>query len=206
MEMFLRKYDKDCMKIMMLKHEETFRQQVVHELHRLYRVQKILMRDMKNNDELKRQRLVNCTRFNLGDRDADTDSCLLSNRHRQRRPRRRVLNLELPADEYIERAEADMTLELEQASDIELTLTVGSSWRKREETSFTSDSGASFSTSSTESGGIKLTAHGWETRETEDANISYDNGIKDCLELEGLRDERLKQPSWHFQCLNLRMT
>ncbi|CAL9100319.1 unnamed protein product [Musa textilis] len=205
MEMFLRKYDKECMKMMMLKHEETFRQQVVHELHRLYRVQKFLMRDMKNN-ELKRQRLVNRTRFNLGDRDAGTESCLLSNRHRERRPRRGVLNLELPADEYIERAEEDMTMELEQESDIELTLTVGSSWRKREETSFTSDSGASFSSSSTESGGLKLSAHGWETRQAEDANIGYDNGIKDCLELEGLRDERLKQPSWHFQCLSLRMT
>ncbi|CAL9179725.1 unnamed protein product [Musa hybrid cultivar] len=205
MEMFLRKDDKECMKMMMLKHEETFRQQVVHELHRLYGVQKFLMRDMKNN-ELKRQRLVNRTRFNLGDRDAGTVSCLLSERHRERRPRRRVLNLELPADEYIERAEEETTLELEQASDIELTLTVGSCWRKREETSFTSDSGASFSSSSTESGGLKVSAHRWETRQTEDANISYDNGIKDCLELEGPRDERLKQPSWHFQCLSLRMT
>ncbi|KAM3260453.1 hypothetical protein ACQJBY_051613 [Aegilops geniculata] len=44
--------DKDTLKMAMLKHEETFRQQV-HDLHRLYRIQKLLMRDLKR--EIKSQ-------------------------------------------------------------------------------------------------------------------------------------------------------
>uniref|UniRef100_J3LT32 Uncharacterized protein n=1 Tax=Oryza brachyantha TaxID=4533 RepID=J3LT32_ORYBR len=46
MEQVFQHYDKDTLKMAMLKHEETFRQQV-HELHRLYRIQKLLMRDLK---------------------------------------------------------------------------------------------------------------------------------------------------------------
>lgn len=41
----LNQYDKENMKIAMLKHEETFREQV-YELHRLYRIQKVLMKDI----------------------------------------------------------------------------------------------------------------------------------------------------------------
>ncbi|KAL6894014.1 hypothetical protein ACP4OV_008112 [Aristida adscensionis] len=52
MEQAFRHSDKDTLKMAMLKHEETFRQQV-HELHRLYRIQKLLMRDLKR--ELKSQ-------------------------------------------------------------------------------------------------------------------------------------------------------
>ncbi|WOL02579.1 hypothetical protein Cni_G11298 [Canna indica] len=203
MERFLRKYDKECMKMMMLKHEETFRQQV-HELHRLYRVQKLLMRDMKNNNKLKAQSLINCTQFNLlGDQKNDPDSCLPSHRNQEpRNRRRRVLNLELPADEYIERAEEELMLELEEGGDIELTLTIGNNWRKREEASFTSDSAASFSSSSTESGGLKLTGHGWDLQQMDDANISCESSAKNHFELEGARE---KHPSWHLQYLSLKM-
>uniref|UniRef100_A0A1J3I1R7 Uncharacterized protein n=1 Tax=Noccaea caerulescens TaxID=107243 RepID=A0A1J3I1R7_NOCCA len=48
MEKLLNPYDKQYMKMAMLKHEETFKQQV-YELHRLYEVQKILMKNMKIN-------------------------------------------------------------------------------------------------------------------------------------------------------------
>ncbi|KAI8542051.1 hypothetical protein RHMOL_Rhmol08G0109200 [Rhododendron molle] len=44
----LKPYDKECMKMAMLKHEQTFKQQVF-ELHRLYRVQKSLMRSIKGS-------------------------------------------------------------------------------------------------------------------------------------------------------------
>ncbi|CAL9206503.1 unnamed protein product [Musa hybrid cultivar] len=169
MERFLRKYDKECMKMMMLKHEETFRQQV-HELHRLYRVQKLLMRGI-NTEQSRRRRRRRC----------------------------RVLNLELPADEYIERGEADATVDVEQEDDIELALTIGSGWRNWEETY---DSGASFSSSSTGSGELKTSGHGWELRQVEDVSFSYGNGF----ELEALRASRLKRPPWHLQCSSLRMT
>ncbi|CAG7860516.1 hypothetical protein BRARA_I00850 [Brassica rapa] len=48
MEKLLNPYEKQYMKMAMLKHEETFKQQV-NELHRLYQVQKILMENMQIN-------------------------------------------------------------------------------------------------------------------------------------------------------------
>ncbi|XP_039158345.1 uncharacterized protein LOC120286095 [Eucalyptus grandis] len=48
MEKLLRPYDKEHMKLAMLKHEETFREQV-YELHRLYRIQKALMKNSKSS-------------------------------------------------------------------------------------------------------------------------------------------------------------
>lgn len=48
MEKLLNHYDREYMKMAMLKHEETFRQQVC-ELHRLYRIQKMLMKDIARN-------------------------------------------------------------------------------------------------------------------------------------------------------------
>ncbi|KAJ6733214.1 hypothetical protein OIU74_005053 [Salix koriyanagi] len=48
MEKFLKPCDKECMRMAMLKHEETFKEQVC-ELHRLYRIQKIMMRNIESN-------------------------------------------------------------------------------------------------------------------------------------------------------------
>ncbi|XP_073063823.1 uncharacterized protein [Primulina eburnea] len=45
---FMNPYDKEYMKMAMLKHEETFRDQV-NELHRLYRIQKMLMKEIAKN-------------------------------------------------------------------------------------------------------------------------------------------------------------
>nr|XP_043617044.1 uncharacterized protein LOC122588889 [Erigeron canadensis]XP_043617045.1 uncharacterized protein LOC122588889 [Erigeron canadensis] len=45
MDKFVQPYDKECMKMAMLKHEETFKEQV-YELHRLYQIQKMLMKNM----------------------------------------------------------------------------------------------------------------------------------------------------------------
>ncbi|KAL6658027.1 hypothetical protein ACP70R_004274 [Stipagrostis hirtigluma subsp. patula] len=47
MSRYLKQYEKEHMKMAMLKQEETFKQQV-QELHRLYRVQKLLMTDAAN--------------------------------------------------------------------------------------------------------------------------------------------------------------
>ncbi|KAJ0982102.1 hypothetical protein J5N97_010357 [Dioscorea zingiberensis] len=55
MERSLKKCDKESMKMAMLKHEETFREQV-HELHRLYGVQKVLMSDMKKQQKVEQIR------------------------------------------------------------------------------------------------------------------------------------------------------
>ncbi|KAK1433134.1 hypothetical protein QVD17_10040 [Tagetes erecta] len=46
MDKFFQPYDKECMKMALLKHEETFKEQV-YELHRLYQVQKMLMKNLQ---------------------------------------------------------------------------------------------------------------------------------------------------------------
>lgn len=189
----LKQYDKDYMKMAMLKQEETFRQQV-HELHRLYRVQKLLMNDTQA--EIKRQRKSSSTRACGNDRwNAENETDM----HQQNQTRaRQVLNLELPAEEYIE-----------EESDLELTLATGGSRRRKNGNSFTSDSGASFSSSSTESGGVKLNGNEWGLFRVPDVNIgSYRSERKSKFNAEEqmISEERVKRPPWLFQCLSLNMT
>ncbi|CAN6356686.1 unnamed protein product [Urochloa humidicola] len=78
--------DMEVMKMAMLKHEETFRQQV-NELHRLYRIQRQLMSDL-------------------------TREVPVATRRRSKQPRR-ALDLQLPADEYIVSSDEDDGAELE---------------------------------------------------------------------------------------------
>ncbi|KAF3333869.1 hypothetical protein FCM35_KLT01560 [Carex littledalei] len=165
MEHFLKQCDKELMKMAMIKHEETFRQQV-HELHRLYRIQKQLMRDVKSTNELKRQR----------------SSMSPPNHHSKPR---RALNLQLPADEYI------VSTQDEHETELELTLAIGCTRKKREGTPLASDSGGSFSSSSTESGGP--VNHEWVPLPVTDHVMvrSFDE---------------IKNPPWFVQCLSLRMT
>ncbi|EER93832.1 hypothetical protein BDA96_01G178600 [Sorghum bicolor] len=91
--------DMELVKMAMLRHEETFRQQV-HELHRLYRVQKHLMLSSE---------LVSCRRQ--------------IRRRRRQQPRRALdVHLRLPADECVVVAPPP------SADDgLELTLAIGSS-------------------------------------------------------------------------------
>uniref|UniRef100_A0A0E0MP08 Uncharacterized protein n=1 Tax=Oryza punctata TaxID=4537 RepID=A0A0E0MP08_ORYPU len=103
MDKLVRQCDMEVMKMAMLKHEETFRQQV-HELHRLYRIQRQLMSDLTMAE--------------------------LSSGHRRRQPRRsskqprRALNLQLPADEYIVNADA-AAADDDDTAELDLTLAVG---------------------------------------------------------------------------------
>ncbi|RCV19210.1 hypothetical protein SETIT_3G366000v2 [Setaria italica] len=92
----VRQCDMEVMKMAMLKHEETFRQQV-NELHRLYRIQRQLMSDLTR------------------------DVPVLTNRRRSKQPRR-ALDLQLPADEYIVSADED---DEAAGAELELTLAVG---------------------------------------------------------------------------------
>uniref|UniRef100_A0A0D9VW91 Uncharacterized protein n=1 Tax=Leersia perrieri TaxID=77586 RepID=A0A0D9VW91_9ORYZ len=134
MEKLVRQCDMEVMKMAMLKHEETFKQQV-HELHRLYRVQKQLMSDLNRSSPPE----LTCRRR-------------LSRRKQQ--PRRRALNLQLPADEYIVVADAGET------DDLALTLAVGGGSgrrnnKRRESSPFTSNcSAGSLTTTTTSSSSI----------------------------------------------------
>ncbi|KAJ6804922.1 uncharacterized protein M6B38_185435 [Iris pallida] len=119
--------DKQSMKTAILNQEAIFRQQV-HELHRLYRVQKQLMRNAKDT--------------RLGNENGSC--CQPCYSHRDEGGPRRAIDLERPAEECT-------GYELE--SDLELTLATGCRRKKRgmAMASYTSDS-----SSSSVSGGSKL--------------------------------------------------
>ncbi|MQM16895.1 hypothetical protein Taro_049856 [Colocasia esculenta] len=185
MESFQKQCDKEYMKMAMLKHEETFKEQV-GELHRLYRIQKMLMRDMKRN-ALKQSGVLGrsphqpCRGYQL-----------------QGNPRR-PLDLERPAEEEEDGG-------VEEESEIELTLATGSRRRKKEEAaSFTSDSATSFSSSSTESGGENSKFQDWGMLQMQDVNRGRTKGHRFGVHGTGSED-RMEQPPWLFQCLSLNMT
>ncbi|XP_022752298.1 uncharacterized protein LOC111301049 [Durio zibethinus] len=207
MEKLLRPYDKECMRMAMLKHEETFKEQV-YELHRLYRIQKRLMKSFESGRP--------------NGSFTSKNNSQLGNMHRKLRR----LDLEHPAVEEYSVAESDhgnRMLEVIDESEIELTLgpTRYMPRKKHGTPPLTSDSGASFSSSSTESSHMNRTSSSMtkQTRREElserelgllqvtDMTLGYQNGSKNNIDLEEqLRQERLKQPPWLFQVLSMNMT
>ncbi|KAE8662851.1 hypothetical protein F3Y22_tig00113124pilonHSYRG00214 [Hibiscus syriacus] len=154
MEKLFKEYDKESMRMEMLKHEETFKEQV-YELHRLYRIQKALMKSIENS----------------------------------RPNRKRQFDSGHPANEH----HGNRMLEVIDESNIELTL--GPPTKKQHEISTpprTSDSGRSFSSSSTES---CHTTTGFRNASESNADLG-----------EQLRKERLIQAPWIFQVLTMKMT
>ena len=73
----------------------------VHELHRLYRIQRELMSDLTRGAP-----------------------ALMTTRRRSKQPRR-ALNLQLPADEYIVSADEDEDADAAAGTELELTLAIG---------------------------------------------------------------------------------
>lgn len=175
------------------------------------------MRELKNREVKGRRRLASCSQSHL--LLADMDSGVLSfapsdTPDSARMRRRRALNLELPADEYIMRAERQTTTmaEVERDIDVELTLAVGNTnWRKMEAAALTCDS-TSLSSSSTESaGGLRLSSgHEWGLHhQMDDASFGYQSGVKNgFFEVEeGTGEEGGVKPSprWFLECLSLKM-
>uniref|UniRef100_A0A5B6Z0S0 Uncharacterized protein n=1 Tax=Davidia involucrata TaxID=16924 RepID=A0A5B6Z0S0_DAVIN len=173
----------------------------VLELHRLYQIQKILMKSMESSSQ-------------IDDRHGAI----------KQKPRQ-TLDLEQPADEYyIEESDGDGVLEIEDEREIELTLGPTSYCRRKKgETPLTSDSGLSFSSSSSGSSHLKrtilgtqqridktrdeFTGHKWGLVEMPDVNPALQSGRKNSFDVEEQsRQDRLKQPPWLFQALSLNMT
>ncbi|KAK6151172.1 hypothetical protein DH2020_016104 [Rehmannia glutinosa] len=162
----LNHYDKEYLKIAMLKHEETFREQV-YELHRLYQIQKTLMKDISRNAK--------------NDPHYSTITC-------NQAEARQCLDLERPAEEFTNVSE-------DHQSDLELTLGPKIYYQKKSkgaERARPSDSGPSFSSSSTGSSHIKgreelmLSQQKWGPVTN--------------------NQDRLNSPPWLFQALSLNMT
>ncbi|TKY55631.1 hypothetical protein E2542_SST20054 [Spatholobus suberectus] len=212
MEKLVRSGDKEHMRMAMLKHEETFKEQV-YELHRLYRIQKILMQNM----EARRG-----TEVSEGEWYFKNAISLTQNGIRKGAQERRQMkfDLERPAEEHIAESE-DGVLEVIDETEIELTLGPSSfNRRKKVETPLTSDSGHSLSSSSSGSSHINKTrCHGSQTTGEESSGSiirlvqvpgstpGCQSGIRNSFDIEEqLRQERLKQSPWLFQMLNLNMT
>ncbi|KAG8384293.1 hypothetical protein BUALT_Bualt04G0103300 [Buddleja alternifolia] len=167
--------DKEYMKMAMLKHEETFREQV-YELHRLYQIQKILMKDIAKNP-----------RNNNPHYGLETKQCL---------------DLERPVEEFnyqktSGKCKVISQIEDDQMHDLELTLGPTCYYHRKikaaEPAAFQSDSGPSFSSSSTTgSSHIKRTTSRSVTREELLSQLS--------------NQDRLNSPPWLFQALSLNMT
>lgn len=224
MEKLLRPYDKECMRVAMLKHEETFKEQV-YELHRLYRIQKTLMKSIESTSTSSRP-----------------NGKIISNQYGNymHNQNSRRFDLEHPADDdqraYNVVAESsdhgnNRVLEVIDESEIELTLgpTRYMPPRKKKHGTDSDSAGPSFSSSSTESSHImnrtsttsmsmSMTKQDKQFHELggllqiADITLGYQNGGKKNTNIDHLeeqlmsRQERLKQPTWLYQVLSMNMT
>ncbi|GAU12566.1 hypothetical protein TSUD_182810 [Trifolium subterraneum] len=198
MEKLVRSCDKEYMRMAMLKHEETFKQQV-YELHRLYRIQKILMQNMeaRRGVEVKEQQWYFKNAISLTQH---------ANHHKGAQEKTQIkFDLERPAEDHSAESDDDEGMEIIDENEIELTLGPSSYNRsKKTDTPLTSDSGHSLSSSSTGSSDINKTRRYKTHQKREETNggmIRNSFGIE-----EQLRQERIKQSPWFFQVMNLNMT
>ncbi|KAI4985032.1 hypothetical protein ZWY2020_017662 [Hordeum vulgare] len=143
--------DKDALKMAMLKHEETFRQQV-HDLHRLYRIQKLLMRDLKREIKSQQSGLSASPNGSPGAeydrrRASALDACSYEQQWQHGAARRGSHAAATPRA-----AQAQLSPEAtdDEEAELELTLAVGSGGKKRYSNEHCSP-GESFSSSTTES-------------------------------------------------------
>ncbi|KAI8032166.1 hypothetical protein LOK49_LG01G03209 [Camellia lanceoleosa] len=207
MERLLKPYDKEYMKMAMLKHEETFKQQV-YELHRLYRIQKILM--MKTStDQNSKQKGQNQEIWDS--RSGISLNQMMNNNIHQKPPPE--LDLEQPAEEYVMECDGDGELEIEDENEIRLTLGPTSYYRRRKkaETPPSSDSGPSFSSSSgTDISREETRGQKWGLTMVPDSNYGFQSARKNSFDVEeeqlSLSQDRLQQAPWLFQSLRLNMT
>ncbi|CAI8609354.1 unnamed protein product [Vicia faba] len=199
MEKLVRSCDREYMRMAMLKHEETFKQQV-YELHRLYRIQKIMMQNMeaRRGVEVKEQEWYFRNAISL------TQNANCSKDARGKRTRIKF-DLERPAEEHIAESDDDEGIDLIDEMEIELTLGPSRYTRsKKGETPITSDSGHSLSSSSSGSSDInKIRRYMTHQKREEPSGITRNTfGIEEQLR----QQERLKQSPWFFQVMNLNMT
>lgn len=177
MEQLSRNYEKDCLKMAMLKHEETFRQQV-HDLHRLYRIQKLLMRDLKRGIKSHGQRSLSTSPN--GSPEYNNNS---NNNHRAR-----ALGVD------------------DEEAELELTLAVGSGsggGRKRYSDGQCSP-GESFSSSSTESE-TTLTGGEWQMARTRQQLVAGGGHKRRPAGYDVAQDGGVQQQPLLFHWLSLRM-
>ncbi|XP_068656264.1 uncharacterized protein [Aristolochia californica] len=206
MESSIQRYDKDSLKMVILRHEKTFKEQV-YELHRLYQIQKLLMKEVRRASGLE----YVSERGNLA---SETSSHNLSHCPNGQKWPCRAIDLDRPADEYVEDEDKDLPLHTEQETDIELTL--GWVFNQRKSASPTSDSSSSVNSSTVDKKSTRsslkigpredIKGHECTVIGIPDMNTSF-SSEKEPFMVEGqLRREKLNQPPWHVHVLSLNMT
>lgn len=212
MEKLINPYDKEYMKMAMLKHEEIFREQV-YELHRLYQTQKLLMKNMSSTSRpqvvMKDHQLVNHH----------------INFESNKKAPRQCIDLEIrPSDEeHIAESVG------EDETELELTLGLSSYNNRRRKTAFNnSDSAPSFSSSNSTGSAnsshiLKHTTtnnprndlnggHKWGVENLPLVSNNFQLGGRTSQSNQNVEDQQyrsqdsLSNPPWLFQVLSLNMT
>ncbi|CAL4931748.1 unnamed protein product [Urochloa decumbens] len=188
----LKQYEKEHMKMAMLKQEETFKQQV-QELHRLYRVQQLLMADAASAATIMPAAAARCDLEDDERRAAENDAG--SSRSWD----------EAAYPEQGKKAAHHPQLVL-QESELELTLSLGCFGTKaaKKEASSSVDSRTSISSSSTESGSpdrrVVVLPAAPSLVGSAAAKPGGAGSVGQRLEQDG---HGLQQPPWLHKCLNL---
>lgn len=197
----------------------------VYELHRLYRVQKLLMNNISRNKENEMMKSHQDRWIKSKD---ENNSFYYNNSHHIHQQPRQKLDLEQPAEENNANIDRNGGVEIEDECDIELTLGPSSYYPtiRKAKTPLTSDSGLSFSSSSSGSSSVKrrdnsdgfrritdkitkkeLTAHNWGLVEVPKSRPGFMNGrMIGTNDSEQVRQDRLQQPPWLFQVLSMNIT
>lgn len=187
MDKLVQPYDKECMKMAILKHEETFKQQVC-ELHRLYKIQKMLMKNMQISRHNHQENLNYQEQKNKFDLE---------------QPAAAITTKEY--DHVTKTLDNDEEIEAEDECEIELTLAPTSFNRRRSMTNKpeSSESVPSFSSSSSGSSHIKRV----EKITRENSSFLSGNRSRNNTSSSSSADRSsLKQPPWMYQVLSLNMT
>ncbi|KAJ8427628.1 hypothetical protein Cgig2_010890 [Carnegiea gigantea] len=215
MEKVLQPYDKEFMRMAMLKHEETFREQV-YELHRLYRIQKMLM-----NSEVKQQGIRQKQDQDQRDLTDQVISQRLTAVDNQRLEVQRDTNdqvgLRVADDHHQERiAESNNQSMMLEESEIELTLSLGPTTYNpnRRPRTDKSESGQSVSSSSTGSSQTRKTSpkNSTSTRDFtwggKSSNSITNNTFphKGSESDPGFSNGQQNNPPWMFQALSLKLS
>lgn len=187
----------------------------VNELHRLYRIQKLLMNEMGSKTQKRPPTSLQPHECGFGRQNTEEDFSLSLSNYNYKEQKRPLLaiDLERPAEDYISYDSGESILEIQHESTIELTLGRGHSQMNKDETSFASDSGPSFSSSSTDSSVMQkcvtkpwsmetretLTGHDWGHFHMPATNVSFPIEKKSsCIAKEQITIERGNQPPWLF--------
>ncbi|MCD7459358.1 hypothetical protein HAX54_040685 [Datura stramonium] len=208
MEKLLNPYDKEYMKMAMLKHEEIFREQV-YELHRLYQTQKLLMKNMSSSTSSRPQQVKEHHHIDNVDSNKKVAAA-----------RTQCIDLEIrPSDEdHIAESVGD------EETELELTLGLSSYNNRRRKTVAinNSDLAPSFSASSNSTGSassqikrsnlarnpIRNEGHKWGPISNSTSNFQLGGRTQSNqnVDQDQYRQDSLNNPPWLFQVLSLNMT